>query len=86
MCLLSRETFLFTGDHLWWNPEVKRLSASRSFAWYSWTKQLRSLEKLLDFDFRWVLPGHGAWFSTESPSAMRAELERGLERLRAQGA
>lgn len=83
-CLLYRETFLFTGDHLWWNPEVKRLSASRSYAWYSWPKQLRSLEKLLDFEFRWVLPGHGTSFRAESPRAMRAELERGLQRLRAQ--
>ena len=28
-CLLYRETFLFTGDHLYWNPEAGRLSASK---------------------------------------------------------
>ena len=39
-CLLYRETFLFTGDHLWWNPERRRLSASRSLNWHSWKRQL----------------------------------------------
>ena len=81
-CLLYRETFLFTGDHLWWNPERRRLSASRSLNWHSWKRQLDSLEKLLSFDFRWVLPGHGASFRAESPMAMRRELERALVELR----
>ena len=62
LCLLYRRTFLFTGDHLWWNPDRGILSASRSFNWYSWDEQLRSLERLLDFDFTWVLPGHGRSF------------------------
>jgi glyoxylase-like metal-dependent hydrolase (beta-lactamase superfamily II)/ferredoxin len=81
-CLLYRNTFLFTGDHLWWNPERGMLSASRSFNWYSWEAQLRSLERLLDFDFRFVLPGHGRAFRADSPAAMRRELERALVRLR----
>jgi len=83
MCLLYRDTFLFTGDHLWWSPARGMLSASRSVNWYSWDAQLRSLEKLLELDFRWVLPGHGRTFRAESPAAMRRELERGLRRLRA---
>jgi glyoxylase-like metal-dependent hydrolase (beta-lactamase superfamily II)/ferredoxin len=82
-CLLYRNTFLFTGDHLWWSPERGMLSASRSFNWYSWEEQLRSLERLLDFDFRVVLPGHGRALRTDSPAAMRRELERALVRLRA---
>ena len=83
VCLLYREAFLFTGDHLWWNPERRALSASRSFNWYSWSEQLRSLERLLEFDFRFVLPGHGRSYRAESPRAMRRELERSLVRLRA---
>lgn len=82
-CLIYRRTFLFTGDHLWWSPRVGRLSASRSLNWHSWPRQLRSLEKLLNFEFRWVLPGHGTPFRTDSPRAMRAELERALVSLRA---
>jgi glyoxylase-like metal-dependent hydrolase (beta-lactamase superfamily II)/ferredoxin len=83
LCLLYRRYFLFTGDHLWWNPERAILSASRSLNWYSWEEQLRSLERLLDFEFTWVLPGHGRSFRAESPAAMRRELRRGLDRLRA---
>ncbi|HJW08580.1 MAG TPA: MBL fold metallo-hydrolase [Holophagaceae bacterium] len=82
MCLLYREKFLFTGDHLWWNPDRKMLSASRNYNWHSWPKQLASLEKLLAFNFQWVLPGHGSSLRTESPEAMKAELERALAYLR----
>ena len=31
----------------------------RSVSWYSWTEQKKSLRKLLDYRFEWVLPGHG---------------------------
>ncbi len=44
---------------------------------------LRSLERLLDFEFQWVLPGHGRPFRADSTAAMRRELERALGRLRA---
>ena len=83
LCLLFRETYLFTGDHLWWNPQAGRLSASRAFNWHSWERQLASLEKLLAFDFTWVLPGHGSWHRTDSPEAMREDLTRALRELRA---
>jgi glyoxylase-like metal-dependent hydrolase (beta-lactamase superfamily II)/ferredoxin len=78
MCLLYRQTYLFTGDHLWWNPERRMLSASRSFNWHSWDAQLRSLEKLLGFDFVYVLPGHGRMHRASSPGEMRRELQRAL--------
>jgi glyoxylase-like metal-dependent hydrolase (beta-lactamase superfamily II)/ferredoxin len=60
MVLLYRNRFLFTGDHLWWNPERERLGASRSVCWYSWPEQIRSMERLLDHSFEWVIPGHGS--------------------------
>jgi glyoxylase-like metal-dependent hydrolase (beta-lactamase superfamily II)/ferredoxin len=81
VCLLHRE-FLFTGDTLWWNPVKARLSASRSVCWHSWPEQLRSLERLLEFEFTWVLPGHGAPHRAASSAGMRGELERALEALR----
>jgi len=74
--LLYQETFLFTGDHLWWSDKLGRLSASRSVCWYSWGEQKRSIERLLDFRFEWVLPGHGRRHHAAHPAAMRAELER----------
>ncbi|MBV8878833.1 MAG: MBL fold metallo-hydrolase, partial [Planctomycetaceae bacterium] len=58
--LLHRDKFLFTGDHVWWNPEDRRLGASRRYNWHSWGEQRRSMERLLDFAFEWILPGHGA--------------------------
>ena len=57
--LLYKNKFLFTGDHLWWRRKRQQLGASESVAWYSWAQQTESMEKLLRFDFEWVLPGHG---------------------------
>ncbi len=79
--LLAEEMFLFTGDHLWGTDDGEGLSASRSVCWYSWPEQRRSLERLLDLRFEWVLPGHGRRFRAASAAAMRAEVERLLRRL-----
>ena len=73
--LLYREKFLFTGDHLAWSLRRRRLVAFRDANWYSWPATIRSMERLLDFRFEWVLPGHGSWYRAESPAAMRRELE-----------
>ncbi|MBI3855517.1 MAG: MBL fold metallo-hydrolase [Planctomycetes bacterium] len=58
--LLFRDKFLFSGDHVWWDPAAARLHASRRYCWHSWSEQRRSMERLLDASFEWVLPGHGA--------------------------
>jgi glyoxylase-like metal-dependent hydrolase (beta-lactamase superfamily II)/ferredoxin len=50
---------LFTGDHLAWSPTRETLIAFRDACWYSWPEQTRSMERLLDYRFAWVLPGHG---------------------------
>ena len=83
MCLLYRETFLFTGDHLWWNPHKNRLSASKAYNWHDWDAQLASLDKLMDYPFRWVLPGHGYAHAEATPGAMRDLLARSIQELRA---
>ena len=57
--LLYRDKYLFSGDHLWWSPNYQSLHASWNVCWYSWTEQTRSMERLLDYEFEWVLPGHG---------------------------
>ena len=82
-CLLYRETFLFSGDHLWWNPQRDMLSASRAHCWHDWAVQLRSLERLLDFRFTRVLPGHGHAHRAESPEAMRRDLAQAIAWLKA---
>lgn len=75
MVFLYRQKFLFTGDHLAWSPTRKTLTAFRSVAWYSWPEQIRSMEKLLAYDFEWVLPGHGDMHH-DSVKNMRSHLER----------
>jgi glyoxylase-like metal-dependent hydrolase (beta-lactamase superfamily II) len=57
--LLYRNRFLFTGDHLWWNREHERLGASHDYCWHSWPQQIASLQRLEQFSFEWILPGHG---------------------------
>jgi ferredoxin len=73
--ILYREKYLFTGDHLAWSPARGHLYAFRSACWYSWPEQIRSMERLLDYSFEWVLPGHGRPVRL-SRDAMRESLER----------
>jgi len=56
---LLEEKFLFTGDSLYWSRGRRALTASRSYCWYSWEKQIGSLARLAQYDFEWVLAGHG---------------------------
>jgi glyoxylase-like metal-dependent hydrolase (beta-lactamase superfamily II)/ferredoxin len=76
--LLYRNKFLFTGDHLAWSPNRETLTAFRSACWYSWEAQTRSMEKLLSYDFEWVLPGHGR-IHQDSSENMRTHLGRCIE-------
>jgi len=71
--LLYRNKYLFSGDHLWWSPNYQSLHASSSVCWYSWAEQTRSMERLLDYQFEWVLPGHGRRAQLNS-SLMREQL------------
>jgi len=59
ICLLWRETYLFSGDHLSWDPGQQTLKASKTTCWFDWEKQRASMERLTGFRFEWVLPGHG---------------------------
>ncbi len=72
---LFRDRFLFTGDHLAWSEERGHLYAFRSACWYSWTEQIASMKRLLDYSFEWVLPGHGRPIHLDATS-MHTSLER----------
>lgn len=56
--LLYKSRFLFTGDHLWWDPAERRLAAPRQLVWNQ-DHLLASIAKLADVRFEWVLAGHG---------------------------
>ena len=72
---LYRGTFLFTGDHLAWSETGGHLYAFRSVCWYSWSEQIASMKRLLDYRFEWVLPGHGRPIHLDAAS-MHASLEQ----------
>ena len=74
--LIYRDTYAFTGDHVWATDEQDGLEAGRSVCWYSWPEQKKSMARLADHRFRWVLPGHGRRWHAPSEDAMRAELLR----------
>lgn len=75
MVLLYRNKFLFTGDHLYFNREAKHLEAFRDYCWYSWSEQTKSMKTLIDFDFEWILPGHGQRVKLSSAEAKQQLVE-----------
>ena len=83
--LLFKDEYLFTGDHLWYAPSRNGLGASYRACWYSWPEQIKSMERLLDHRFRWVLPGHGRRWEAPSHEVMQAELERLIAWMKAVG-
>jgi len=74
LCLLYQDRFLFTGDHLAWDEDQGALTAFHDYCWYSWSEQIRSMERLLEYRFEWVLPGHGRRYQAASCEEMQKEL------------
>jgi glyoxylase-like metal-dependent hydrolase (beta-lactamase superfamily II)/ferredoxin len=81
VCLLYRERFLFSGDHVAYDLEEDRVYAFRGACWFSWSKQIVSMERLAGHRFEHILPGHGApcCFPAEE---MREQLELCIEWMR----
>lgn len=75
VCYLYKEKFLFTGDHLAFSSKLGHLYAFKSACWYDFEKQIQSMERLLDYSFEYVLPGHGRPFQ-----APRDEMKQSLEK------
>lgn len=77
--LLYANRFLFTGDHMWWDRDRQQLAIP---TYYYWNKreQARSTEKLLQYTFEWVLPGHGQRVHLPSDD-MRQAMEALVARL-----
>jgi glyoxylase-like metal-dependent hydrolase (beta-lactamase superfamily II)/ferredoxin len=79
--LLFQERFLFTGDHLDWDRDEQKLSASEDYCWYSWPQQAESMRRLADYRFEWVLPGHGQKVRLPAKE-MRAQILRLAESMK----
>src|SRR3984893_4123717 len=73
---LWRDTYLFSGDSLAWSHETHDLNAFREACWYSWSELKRSLGRLGEYRFEWLLPGHG--HSVNLPAAEMSTRLRAL--------
>ena len=76
--LLYKDKFLFTGDHLAWSDRLQQLHAFRNFCWYSWPELVKSMTKLADYNFEWVLPGHGRRYHSDR-ATMKQQMGKCLE-------
>jgi glyoxylase-like metal-dependent hydrolase (beta-lactamase superfamily II)/ferredoxin len=76
--LLYKSRFLFTGDHLWWEPATRQLGSPRQLVW-SHDRLIRSIETLVGHRFEWVLAGHGDRVHLR-PDELRTKIRDLLER------
>jgi ferredoxin len=76
--LLYKNKYLFTGDHLAWSRESGQLIAFRDYCWYSYPEQIKSMRKLANYKFEWVLPGHGRRYHA-NVEAMGQQMQKCLE-------
>ena len=76
--LLYKNQFLFTGDHLAWSDQYHQLIAFRNACWYSWSELTKSMGKLTNYSFEWVLPGHGRRYHADSET-MQQQLQQCIE-------
>ncbi|HEY9805112.1 MAG TPA: hypothetical protein V6D04_00970, partial [Candidatus Obscuribacterales bacterium] len=75
--LLYNQKFLFTGDHLAWSESRHQLVAFRDVCWYSWPELVQSMHKLAEYDFEWVLPGHGRRYHSDR-ATMQQQMQKCL--------
>jgi len=78
--LLYNQKFLFTGDHLAWSERMQQLIAFEDVCWYSWPELVRSMRRLAEYDFEWVLPGHGRRFHGDR-ATMWEQMQRCLRKM-----
>jgi glyoxylase-like metal-dependent hydrolase (beta-lactamase superfamily II)/ferredoxin len=73
--LLYQDRVLFSGDHLALSSRQHQLVGFREACWYSWEKQIESMEKLAGYNFEWILPGHGRRFNADR-AGMKIAMEK----------
>jgi glyoxylase-like metal-dependent hydrolase (beta-lactamase superfamily II)/ferredoxin len=81
-CLLFRDAYLFSGDHVAWSESRRRIIGFRDACWYSWDRQIESMARLAGHRFEWILPGHGRRCHL-SADRMAAEMARCVDWMRA---
>lgn len=78
--LLYKNKFLFTGDHLAWSDYLGHLHGFERYCSYSWQEQINSFKKLIEYDFEWILPGHGRRYH-DTVEGVKAQIKKYLELL-----
>lgn len=77
--MLYKNKYLFSGDSL--TSNYYRADGLECWGplwtWYSFDVQTESLEKLRNYDFEWVLPGHGRRWHVDK-AQMRKQLENAI--------
>ncbi len=81
--LLYANQFLFTGDHLAWSARLNQLVGFSDLCWYSRSELVRSIQKLSQYSFEWVLPGHGRRYHADRET-MQQQLQAGIAWMTAQ--
>ncbi|MCA9801384.1 MAG: MBL fold metallo-hydrolase [Cyanobacteria bacterium HKST-UBA02] len=82
MMLLYDRKFLFSGDAFTCNRYFDGLNLwPPLYTWYDWEAAIASAERLADFDFEWMLPGHGRKMH-RSVEEMRESLVNAVARAR----
>jgi glyoxylase-like metal-dependent hydrolase (beta-lactamase superfamily II)/ferredoxin len=76
--LLYEDRVLFTGDHLAWSEQLQQLHAFRRACWYSWEVLMESMERLRQYRFEWILPGHGRRYHAEA-ATLAQELDKCID-------
>jgi glyoxylase-like metal-dependent hydrolase (beta-lactamase superfamily II) len=76
-CLLVDGQYLFSGDHAAFDPARGHVYAFRDACWYDWRELARSMRRLAEYDFEFLLPGHGHPCRFEK-SEMRVQVRRCL--------
>jgi glyoxylase-like metal-dependent hydrolase (beta-lactamase superfamily II)/ferredoxin len=77
-CFLYKEKFLFTGDHLCFSRHLRHLYAFINHCWHSKELLLDSVKKLRNYQFSYVLPGHGSPHNFDSSKSAKESLNRGI--------
>ena len=70
--LLYGDRVLFSGDHLAWSRRQNQLVGFREVCWYSWPEQIQSMQRLTQYRFEWVLPGHGRRYHADHATMQQA--------------
>jgi glyoxylase-like metal-dependent hydrolase (beta-lactamase superfamily II)/ferredoxin len=78
MALLYNNRFLFSGDHLWWDRDLRQLGTPERLVWDA-AQLERSVKKLRNHSFDWVLPGHGERVHLR-PSDMQKAIDHLIQR------